>query len=149
MNKNSKHRILVVDDHPHGAKIVMRLLVREGFTTILASSGEEAMNRLAEEAFDAVISDVQMPVMDGFELLQNIHIRYPAIPVILMTAFLEEGMRESALAWGAAGLLQKPFSREQLKAALASAFANAMPGWENHQTRYHAALATEEEAARK
>ncbi len=147
--RHRKHRILVVDDHPHGAKIVTRLLVREGFAAILASRGEEAMNRLAEEEFDAVISDVQMPDMADFELLQNIHIRFPGLPVVLMTAFWEEGMRETALAWGAVELLKKPFSREQLKTALARAFASSTLAMNGTHVYRHAATPAEKETVWK
>lgn len=80
--------------------------------------GEEALNRLAEERFDAVISDVEMPGMSGFELLQQVHLRCPHVPVILMTAFYEDETRELAVAWGAKALLRKPFSGEEVAVAL-------------------------------
>ena len=118
---NGSMRILVVDDDSATAELVARLLVQQGFRTGLASDGEEAMNRLAEELFDAVVSDVEMPGMSGFELLQNIRVRYPRLPVILMTSFFEDEKREAALAWSAAALLQKPFAGEQLAVALGAA----------------------------
>ena len=113
-----RHKILVVDDDPLTARLVAHWLADSGYTTALAANGDEAMNWLVEEEFDAVISQVQMPVMNGFELLQHIHLRFPSLPVVLMTALVEPDMRAAALAWGATTLLQKPLTREELLAAL-------------------------------
>lgn len=100
------------------AKIVAQMLVRLGYGTVSASGGLEGLGRLAEESFDAVLSDVQMSGMGGFELLHEIHLRHPQLPVILMSTFAEEETRQIALAWGAVALLSKPFELEDLRAAL-------------------------------
>jgi CheY-like chemotaxis protein len=120
-DKKQTEPVLVVDDHPRSSEIVGRLLVRQGYRVSFAASGEEAMHALAEEPFAAVISDIEMPGMNGLELLQNVHLRYPQTPVILMTAFYSDELRDSALAWGASALLKKPFSGEQLAGAIRSA----------------------------
>ena len=106
--------ILVVDDNPITARWVGYLTGRVGFSVVLASNGEEAVNRLAEQQFAAVISDVEMPGMNGFELLQNIRLLYPEMPVILMTVFCDGKRREAARAWGAQALLEKPVNMDQL-----------------------------------
>lgn len=106
--------ILVVDDNPITARWVGYLTGRVGFSVVLASHGEEALNRLAEQPFAAVISDVEMPGMNGFELLQNIRLLYPGMPVILMTVSCDEEHREAAQAWGAQALLGKPVNMDQL-----------------------------------
>jgi DNA-binding response OmpR family regulator len=123
-----KLRVLVVDDHPLSGQIVARLLVRRGFHVALAVDGVDALNWLAEEPFDAVVSDVEMPVMDGFELLQQIHLRHPTVPVILMTAFFDDEKQETARAWGAAGILKKPFGSEELVVAITLAMRSAPSG---------------------
>lgn len=106
--------ILVVDDNAITARWVGRLVEHLGFTTVLASDGEDALNRLAEQQFVAVISDVEMPRMNGFELLQNIREFYPALPVILMSAYCDEERREATRARGAQALLSKPVNTDQL-----------------------------------
>jgi CheY-like chemotaxis protein len=111
-------RILVVDDHALIGLTVARVLNHRGFLTVVARSGEEALGRLAQERFDAVVSDVRMPEMSGLELLENIRAQCLDLPVVLMTATAEPGLWQSALALGAAALLEKPFSREQLLTAL-------------------------------
>lgn len=113
-------RILVVDDEPLSLNYAARILTRAGCATVLASSGEEAMNRLDTESFDAVVSDVIMPGMTGFELLENILVRFTGTPVILMTASKHAGMREAALVCGATDLLEKPLNVKTLMAAVES-----------------------------
>jgi CheY-like chemotaxis protein len=110
--------ILVVDDSPLVSSFVGQLLVRVGFITVLARNGRGALDRLAGEPFTAVVSDVEMPVMDGFELARNVHLRYPEVPVVLMSFLFDEQRRETALASGAADLLQKPVTKAKLLAAL-------------------------------
>jgi CheY-like chemotaxis protein len=117
--KNGSIRLLVVDDHPLVRDQLAQWLGSNGYQISLAADGEEAINRLAVESFDAVLSDVQMPNVNGFQLLQYVHQHYLHLPVVLMTAFESESLRESALGWGAVDLLQKPFKMEQLQAALA------------------------------
>ncbi|MCG3147746.1 MAG: Sensor histidine kinase RcsC [Verrucomicrobiae bacterium] len=117
--RNGSIRLLVVDDHPLVRDQLAQLLNGNGYRITLAVDGEDAINHLAEEPFDAVLSDVQMPNVNGFQLLQYVHQHYPHLPVVLMTAFESESLRESAMGWGAVDLLQKPFEIEQLQAALA------------------------------
>ena len=130
--RHRTNRILVVDDSPLVAKIVAGMLVRLGYGTVLVSGGLEAVGRVAEEHLDAVISDVQMPGMNGFELLYEIHVRHPRLPVILMSVFADQQMRETALYWGAAELLHKPFGPEELESALKSAWGMPSPATGAH-----------------
>lgn len=124
MNDNDvKDRILVVDDHPHSRQLVERLLRNAGFDTCTVESGSEAMNLLADGQFDAVVSDVEMPGMSGLELLRHIRLRYPQMPVVLMTPFHTEELREAGIAWGAVEVLKKPFTGVVLKSVLHRAIA--------------------------
>lgn len=123
MNEPQNGRsILVVDDYPPSAELVGALLRDQGFAVELVSSGEDALIRLAEERFDAVIGDLDMPWMNGFELLRQIRARHPRLPAILMTAFIHDEMWRTAQAWGATGLLRKPCNGPELANAITSAF---------------------------
>ncbi len=113
--------ILVVDDDPLIRDLLAVTLTGAGFATALASGGEEALGWLAAVSFDAVVSDVCMPRMDGFELLEHIRVRFPGLPVVLMTGSNAEEMREEALAYGAAACLEKPVTAEELIATVRSA----------------------------
>lgn len=106
--------ILVVDDTPITARWVGYVVGRLGFNTVLAFNGAEALNCLAQQQFVAVISDVEMPGMNGFELLQNVREFYPTLPVILMSASCNEERRRTASACGAQAFLEKPINADQL-----------------------------------
>ncbi len=115
---NITKRILVVDDDPLSLLYTARTLSQAGFEAVLASSGDAAMRHLAADRFDVVLSDVIMPRMSGFELLEDVLIHFPGLPVILMTATKHDGMQEAALVCGAAGLFEKPVDANQLIAAV-------------------------------
>jgi CheY-like chemotaxis protein len=110
--------VLVVDDIPLVAYAVGCQAACAGFMVELAGNGEEALQRLAKTPFVAVISDVDMPVMDGFELCRNVRLLYPETPVVLMSGLITEERRQTALASGATEFLAKPVTIEQLAAPL-------------------------------
>ena len=85
------------------------------------ASGEEALNRLSEEirpALVAVLSDINMPGMDGLQLLAEIKQRFPDLPVMMVTAYGDEERRRLAAEFGAAEFITKPVDFDQLKAQL-------------------------------
>ena len=100
-------RILVVDDHPIQAEEFGVLLRNAGCDVTLAGNGREAMDLLRDDLPDIVLTDLDMPVMDGLELVQVIRRNYPALPVILMTAMGSEDVAARALRQGAAGYVRK------------------------------------------
>ena len=85
---SDKPTILVVDDRPANRYAIVHALARSGFEVIEAESGREALELLKEHVVQLLISDVVMPVMDGFELCRIIKtdLEYSHIPVILLTA---------------------------------------------------------------
>ena len=110
--------ILVVDDNPITARWVESLVRRIGFEVIVAFDGEDAIHQLAEQPVGIVISDVEMPVMNGFDLLQFIRLRWPELPVILMSATSNAERREAARRLGAMAFLEKPVNSDQLAALI-------------------------------
>ncbi len=120
-------KVLVVDDDPLNLQLTARALTSAGFTTRTAANGEEAVAWLGLEQFDAVVTDVRMPRMDGIELLRTIRGQSPWLPVIIMTGQVEQDIRAAASAWGAAALFQKPVSRGELIAAINVALADSAP----------------------
>ena len=106
--------ILVVDDELATREMVVELLREEGVDARSAGSVDEAMEALRKEDFGAILSDIHMPVKDGFRLLSELRERGATTPVILMTSFgTEETAREAAAA-GAFDCLLKPFARSAL-----------------------------------
>ncbi len=104
-----KLKILVVDDSQSIRELLMTLLSHEGHRCESAVNGVEAMEKAALRHFDAVVTDVQMPGMDGIALTEELTRRFD-LPVMIMTAHLDEYSRQSALAAGAKEILRKPFA---------------------------------------
>jgi len=117
--------ILVVDDEPDVAELFrqrFRRETRQGTYVIhYAASGAEALDRLATEiepTLLAVLSDINMPEMDGLELLARIKERYPGVPVMMVTAYGDDERRRRATQYGAAEFITKPVDFDDLKAQL-------------------------------
>lgn len=106
-------RILVVDDEPHLLHAVQLYLEDEGFTVLTAPNGEEALRRVREDIPEAIVMDVQMPGMDGFETLQELR-KVSGAPVIMLTVRGEETDKIRGLRLGADDYLTKPFSQREL-----------------------------------
>ena len=117
--------ILVVDDEPDVADLFRQRFRRETrqgkYVLHYATSGAEALDRLAGESeptLVAVLSDINMPGMDGLQLLVEIKQRSPDLPVMMVTAYGDDERRRQATNYGAAEFLTKPVDFERLKAQL-------------------------------
>jgi len=108
--------ILVVDDSITVRRVTQRLLQREGYRVALAADGLQALERLAEEKPTVVLSDIEMPRMDGFDLARNIRgdARMAKLPIIMITSRIAEKHREHAKELGVDHYLGKPYSEEEL-----------------------------------
>ena len=129
MNSSTKPaKVLVVDEDPLNLELTARALASAGFVIRMAANGEEAVTWIGMEQFAAVVTDVRMPRMDGLELLRNIRGRLPWLPVVIMTGSVENDIRATASAWGAAAVFEKPVRRGELIAAIKVALADlALP----------------------
>jgi DNA-binding response OmpR family regulator len=113
-SRNTK--ILIAEDDPKSAQVIRDLLEFEGFRVLTAANGREALDRIAAELVDLVITDFEMPVMNGFELLQMVNRGYPDLPVIMLTGRHREDMEKaiSTLKEGAYDYLLKPVDLAKL-----------------------------------
>ena len=101
-------KILVVDDDALDRELAARYLVQlRDLTVIQAEDGAQALDRIAQDAPDLVLTDLQMPGMDGLELVQRIRSMHPLIPIILMTSFGTEQTVMRALVAGASSYVTK------------------------------------------
>ena len=118
--------VLVVDDSLTVRRVTQRMLVREGYRVTLAKDGLDAIERLADEVPQVVLSDIEMPRMDGFDLVRNLRsdARWRELPVIMITSRIAEKHREHAKALGVDHYLGKPYSEEDLL-ALVGRYAKA------------------------
>jgi chemosensory pili system protein ChpA (sensor histidine kinase/response regulator) len=112
--------VLVVDDSLTVRRVTQRLLVREGYRVALAKDGLDALERLAEEKPQIVLSDIEMPRMDGFDLVRNIRgdARLRDLPVIMITSRIAQKHRDYAAELGVDHYLGKPYSEEDLLALI-------------------------------
>jgi CheY-like chemotaxis protein len=106
--------VLVVDDEPALVRAMTRLLTYVGVDAVGACHGADALARLDERAFDLILCDVRMPVMDGPALLRTLRERgAPHPPVVFLTGYAERGDRE-LLALGAVAVRGKPIEANDL-----------------------------------
>jgi CheY-like chemotaxis protein len=117
--------ILVVDDETDVAELFrqhFRREVRQGtYVLYFVCSGEEALDKLCagiEPRLRVILSDINMPVMDGLELLREIKTRRPDLPVMMVTAYGDDGRRRLASEYGATEFITKPVDFDLLKTQL-------------------------------
>ena len=123
--KDNRPTVLVVEDNPDMLAFVVRQLSKE-YAVLTATNGEEALQVLDGNYVNLVVSDVVMPVMDGFELCKRIKsdLNYSHIPVILLTAKTNIQSKIEGMELGADAYLEKPFSVEYLQACASSLIQN-------------------------
>jgi signal transduction histidine kinase/ligand-binding sensor domain-containing protein/DNA-binding response OmpR family regulator len=114
-----RFRILLAEDNPVNQRLAVGLLEKMGHQVTVAQNGREALDLLAQQTFDLVLMDVQMPEMDGFAATREIRKREQGqqrhIPVIAMTAHAMKGDRETCIAVGMDGYIAKPINRAELQ----------------------------------
>jgi diguanylate cyclase (GGDEF)-like protein len=108
--KSSHYKILVVDDEEATRKLIVDLLSQKGHQCLTANNGLEALDEIIGTEFDAVITDIVMPEMDGITLTKDLSKHYQNLPVMVMTGYTEEYSGETAIASGAREFIKKPFS---------------------------------------
>ncbi|MBW2424971.1 MAG: sigma-54-dependent Fis family transcriptional regulator [Deltaproteobacteria bacterium] len=109
-----KRSILVVDDDPNMREMVQELLEAQSFEVATAPCAEDAIELARERSFDAALTDLQMPEMDGLGLLGSLRELHPELPVILMTSFGSIQTAVAAMQAGAHDYVTKPFETESL-----------------------------------
>jgi chemosensory pili system protein ChpA (sensor histidine kinase/response regulator) len=122
--------VLVVDDSLTVRRVTQRLLVREGYRVVLAKDGLDALERLAEERPAVLLSDIEMPRMDGFDLVRNVRsdARMGGLPVIMITSRIAQKHRDYAAELGVDHYLGKPYAEDELLALIAGYVKAAVPG---------------------
>jgi two-component system response regulator PilR (NtrC family) len=117
--------ILLVEDEP-GIQLAIRgLLRREGHTTEVASTGSEAVELLADSAFDLVLTDLSLSDdMTGLDLVRYVRENRPGTPVVLITAYGSEHIAREAVEAGVFDYVPKPFNNDELRAVVRRAIGS-------------------------
>ncbi len=115
-NDSKAPRVLIVDDDPGQRSLLDSFLRSQGFDTVVATSGERALEILRTEKFAMMISDVRMPGMSGLETLRRAREEHVALPVLLVTAYTDIREAVGAMRDGAVNYLGKPIDLDELLA---------------------------------
>jgi two-component system, chemotaxis family, chemotaxis protein CheY len=109
--------VLVVDDSTTVRKFVSVSLEMQGFNVTSACDGMDALEKLPTKRFDLVITDLNMPNMDGFELIKTLrdNEEYRDLPVIILTSLADEANKETGARLGVSSYVVKPFSLEKIQ----------------------------------
>jgi CheY-like chemotaxis protein len=118
-------RVLIADDEDSMRALVARAIAMDGHETVTAQDGAEALEILTREqgAFDLLLTDIQMPVMDGIALALSAARDFPRLTILLMTGFADQRERASNLDAIAHDVITKPFSVADIRTAVADALA--------------------------
>ena len=125
-------RVLLAEDNPVNQQVAVAMLVKRGHEVHVVGNGREAVDAVAERAYDVVLMDIQMPQMDGFEATQAIRAtpRGEKLPIIALTAHALSGERERCLAHGMTDYLAKPFKAHELFTLVEQLSEGVAPAWQ-------------------
>ena len=118
-------RVLIADDEDSMRSLVARAIAMDGHDIVTAQDGAEALDILTREqgAFDLLLTDIQMPIMDGIALALSAARDFPGLTILLMTGFADQRERASNLNAIAHDVITKPFSVADIRTAVADALA--------------------------
>jgi FOG: CheY-like receiver len=112
--------ILTVDDSASIRQMVTLTLSGAGYKVVEAVNGAEGLKKAQEQSVNMVVTDLNMPVMDGLAFIRQLRTlpAYKGVPIVFLTTESDGGMKQQAKAAGATGWITKPFQREQLIAVV-------------------------------
>jgi two-component system response regulator (stage 0 sporulation protein F) len=112
---NNKTKILIVDDHPAIRKTMVDVLTEEGFATDVAKDGSDALSKLLSHLYDFVLIDVQMPKINGVEVLRELKQKKDSLPkFIFFSAYSLPELKEEAVQLGCLAFLEKPIELKEI-----------------------------------
>ncbi len=111
-------RVMIIEDDEEMRSLLKDLFEEEGFETDSVSNGVNALEKLSEDHFDLVITDIRMPGLTGLEILPTIRKLNPETPIIVMTAYGSDDVRRRSLERGATIYLEKPIHLSKLRTVI-------------------------------
>ena len=114
--KTPTYNVLVVDDEEPVRKLIATLMSRRGHQCFQATDGVDALAKAKTIRFDAIITDIVMPKMDGMSLIKEVLVTSPGLPIMVMTGFKNDFTPAVAKATGARDTIAKPFSNMEFYA---------------------------------
>ncbi|HET8722060.1 MAG TPA: response regulator [Nitrospira sp.] len=124
-------RIVIVDNEPHICEALRDSLQADGYDVIAAHDGQTALALIALEIqrgpIAGVILDMEMPVVNGIEMLRRLRAQYPNLPILMISAHHDRNMADEVMRLGANAYLAKPFDRKQLVQLCSRLFRSGPP----------------------
>jgi len=108
-------KILIAEDNPMNQHLMSKYMSKLGWESVIVSNGLLATEATRSQEFDAILMDIDMPVLDGIEATRYIRVFNKQIPIIALTAYADEQMRTECADAGMNAFLAKPCSRTQIK----------------------------------
>ena len=108
------HKILVIDDDPNMRRLIELYLNKENFVVDAVGSARSSVEKIRQGLYHLVITDLQMPDMDGLEFIRRIRAFNEEIPIVVTSAYSRGKIVNQALEAGASNVLEKPFDQQQL-----------------------------------
>lgn len=108
-------KILIVDDDASISRMLQDLLIGEGYAVVSANNGREGLRAVEAHSIDGILLDLEMPVMDGWTMLDELRWRNDDVPVIVMSGGVPAASMRGLMREGAQGFLMKPFQLEELQ----------------------------------
>ncbi len=127
-NHKKTHSVLVVDDNPHSRESLCDAASIIGYNAVSCGSGREALDLLGKQSFDVVVTDLQMPGMDGLELVRQVRAQHEKTQIIMVTAHGSIHTAVEAMRFGALDYLEKPVQVEPLESAIRRAIDTTTRG---------------------
>ncbi len=118
--------ILLIDDSSFQRRILLGMLQKLGHKVETACNGQDALENIQAHPPDCLLLDMLMPTMNGMQLLEQLESRGMTLPVIVLTADVQESMKDRCLELGVTTFLNKPVKQDQLRKALDSIFSAAV-----------------------
>jgi len=132
-----KKKVLVIDDEKIVLDSVRKILQNEDFDVHTTLHGQVGIRLAVSEPFDAVLTDIRMPYIDGIRVLRDIKRLKPSIPVLIITGYATVGSAVQAMKLGAANYIEKPFTPDELIRKVSSAIEDSIEGPSEEPTLIH------------
>ena len=116
-------RVLVVDDQEEMRDLLAEMLASEGYEPRAVVGGEEALQELEHAPYDLLLTDLNMPHMDGLALLRRVRERWPSLPVVIITGYGSRSTERHVMREGAQGYISKPCTLQRVIASVSAALA--------------------------
>ena len=117
----------MVDDEPVSRRSCEKVLIRHGYDVITVNSGQQALDRLAEEGFDLIITDLKMAGLGGMQLIERIQGICPETPIVVISGYITRNVISEVLELGVKTFVPKPFTTDELLSAVGKALGTTRP----------------------